>query len=210
MRREITVTEEQPIALQVEPVQVVGAVSPTVDAVRVESGVEITIHDLNGTETVELYDGEPGQDGTDGISPAVSVTEISGGHRVNVTDAQGTETFDVMDGEPGQDYVLTAQDKQDIADLAFSTVAVSGSTPVITAEANHRYVCGTVSTITFTPCASGLCDVLFRSGTSAAVLTVPSGLKWPDWFDPTALAASTVYELNVMDGIYGAVMAWAD
>ena len=105
--------------------------------------------------------------------------------------------------------MLTAQDKADIAALVTpEPVTVSGSTSSITAQANTRYICNTVTTLTFTPSATGICDVLFTSGSTATVLTVPSTVLWPDWFDPTALEANTVYELNVMDGIYGAVAAW--
>jgi hypothetical protein len=88
-------------------------------------------------------------------------------------------------------------------------VTVSGSTPSITATANTRYICGTVTTLTFTPSQSGICDVRFTSGSTATVLTVPSTVLWPDWFDPTALEANTVYEINIMDGKYGAVATWS-
>lgn len=113
-------------------------------------------------------------------------------------------------GDPGDDYVLTAQDKADIAALVTpEPVTVSGSTPSITAQANTRYICGTVTTLTFTPSATGICDVRFTSGSTATVLTVPSTVLWPDWFDQTALEANTRYEINIMDGIYGAVAAWS-
>lgn len=49
-----------------EELRVVEAVSPTVDAERVEGGVEITVHDLRGTKTVELRDGERGPQGEQG------------------------------------------------------------------------------------------------------------------------------------------------
>lgn len=58
--------------------------------------------------------GPQGVAGQDGVSPTVSVTDITGGHRVSITDKTGSKTFDVMDGD---DYTLTAQDKQDIAEL---------------------------------------------------------------------------------------------
>ena len=88
---------------------------------------------------------------------------------------------------------------------------VSGSTPVITGEAGKRYVCGEVSTISITPPDSGIIDVVFESGTTPAVLTVPNTVIWNDEdFDPTSLEANTVYELNIMDGIYGAVGKWTD
>lgn len=85
---------------------------------------------------------------------------------------------------------------------------VSGTDPVITGVDNHRYVCGTVDTLTLTPPSSGIVDVVFTSGTTPTVLSVPSTVKWPDWFNPSSLDASTTYEINVMDGILGAVMAW--
>ena len=88
-------------------------------------------------------------------------------------------------------------------------VTVSGTTPEITCTAGTRYICGEVSTISITPSLSGICDVMFTSGSTAAVLTVPSSVLWPDWFDPTALEADTTYEINIMDGVYGAVMVWA-
>ena len=88
-------------------------------------------------------------------------------------------------------------------------VEVEGTTPSITAEANYRYICADeVSTLSFTPCAEGVCDVIFASGSTPAVLTVPNTVLWPDWFDPTALAANTIYELNVLDGVYGTVCVW--
>ena len=89
------------------------------------------------------------------------------------------------------------------------TVSVSGSTPSITAVQNSRYVCGTVSAISFTPCASGMCEVTFTSGSTAAALTVPNTVKWAGGFDPTSLDASTTYTLNVMDGTLGVAAAWA-
>ena len=96
-----------------------------------------------------------------------------------------------------------------IVDGSTGTVSVSGTTPTITAVENTRYVCGEVSTLSFTPPASGISIVRFTSGTTATVLTLPSTVKFPEWFDATALEADTIYELCVTDGIYGAVMSWA-
>lgn len=55
-----------------------------------------------------------GGGGEPGYSPTVTITTITGGHRVTITDVNGDHSFDVMDGD---DYVLTAQDKADIAAL---------------------------------------------------------------------------------------------
>ena len=185
----------------------------------------ITITDQNGTTSAQVEDGT---DGTDGVSPTVTITPITGGHRITITDKDGEHSADVMDGD---DYALTAQDKQDIAELVDvpvddvqingtsivsdgvanipmpKTVNVSGTTPTITAQADYRYVCGEVATLDFTPSATGICDVVFTSGATATVLTVPSTVKWANGFDPTSLDANTTYELNIMDGL-GVACAW--
>ena len=103
----------------------------------------------------------------------------------------------------------TEDAKSAINQMLGSAISVSGETPSITAKPGVRYVCGTVTSLTFTPSSSGICDVCFNSGSTVTVLTVPSTVLWPDWFDPAALQANTMYELNVMDGIYGAVATWS-
>ena len=96
-----------------------------------------------------------------------------------------------------------------IVDGSTGTVDISGSTPTITALENTRYVCGEVSTLSFTPAASGICIVRFTSGSTATVLTIPNTVKFPEWFDSTELETNTIYEICVTDGVYGAVMLWA-
>ena len=90
---------------------------------------------------------------------------------------------------------------------------VSGTTPSITGEPNTIYECGEVSTLTIAPPAVGTIDVTFTSGSTATVLTItpPSGVtavKWPTWFDATALEANTIYELVITNGVRGGVMTW--
>lgn len=89
-----------------------------------------------------------------------------------------------------------------------AVVQVSGSNPTIQAAKNTMYICGTLQTLSFTPNPSGISAVRFTSGSTATVLTVPNTVKWPDWFNGT-LEANRVYEINIMDGIYGVVMSWA-
>ena len=96
-----------------------------------------------------------------------------------------------------------------IVDGSTGTVDITGTTPTITAVENTRYVCGEVSTLSFTPAASGICIVRFTSGSTATILTLPSTVKFPEWFDATALEADTIYEICITDGVYGAVMSWA-
>ena len=85
-------------------------------------------------------------------------------------------------------------------------VQVEGTTPTITALSGVRYICGEVATLDITPCASGICDIVFTSGSTATVLTLPSTVKFPDGeFIPEA---DTTYEINILNGIYGVVVAW--
>lgn len=96
-----------------------------------------------------------------------------------------------------------------VQDGSTGTVDVSSTTPTITAVENTRYVCGEVTSLNFTPPASGIAIVRFTSGSSVTVLTIPSTVKFPEWFDPTSLETNTIYEICVTDGVYGAVMSWA-
>ena len=96
-----------------------------------------------------------------------------------------------------------------IQDGSTGTVDVSGAAPTITAVENTRYVCGEVTSLDFTPAASGVCIVRFTSGSTPTLLTLPSTVKFPEWFDSTALETDTIYEMCITDGIYGAVMSWA-
>lgn len=85
---------------------------------------------------------------------------------------------------------------------------VSGTTPSIIGQPNVRYVCGEISTLSITPPSVGSMDVIFESGSTATVLTVPSTVKWPVWFNSEALEANMTYEILITDGVYGSVMAW--
>ena len=86
---------------------------------------------------------------------------------------------------------------------------ITGTTPTITALPNVRYKCGEVSVLTITPPASGSCEIIFSSGSTATTLTVPNTVKWPAWFDATALETNKIYDIIITDATYGAVMSWA-
>ena len=92
---------------------------------------------------------------------------------------------------------------------SMNVTTITGTTPSIVAEENGRYVCGTISTLSFTPCAQGICDIQFQSGSPATVLTVPNTVLFPEWFDATTLEANKVYEISIVDGVYAAVGIWA-
>ena len=116
------------------------------------------------------------------------------------------ESADAVDVATMQEF-LAYLDTQGSAQPV-DEVTVSGANPVITAQKNTMYVCGEVQTISFTPNAQGLCAVQFASGTTAAILTVPNTVRWPAWFDPSALEANATYELSIRHGTLGAVMVW--
>lgn len=110
--------------------------------------------------------------------------------------------------------VTKTEDEDGIINLDFGlplasgevqVVTVTESNPAITAEYNKRYVCGEVSTLTITPAAQGCTDVVFTSGTTPTVLSLPNTVKMPSWF---TVEASKTYEISILDGIYGAVMSW--
>ena len=88
---------------------------------------------------------------------------------------------------------------------AATIVQVSGATPTIAAQDNHRYICGEVAMLDITLPASGCIDVVFESGSTPTVLTITpptwQTLKWANGFDPTALEANTTYEINIADGL---------
>lgn len=86
---------------------------------------------------------------------------------------------------------------------------ISGTTPTITGQPNTTYQCGEVLTLSITPPANGTIDVFFTSGSTATTLTVPNTVKFPSWFDSTALEANTIYEIMITNGTYGSVMTWA-
>lgn len=86
---------------------------------------------------------------------------------------------------------------------------ISDAAVTITGQPNTRYMCGEVTSISITPPAAGSIDVVFTSGSTVAVLTLPSTVKMPEWFDATTLDANTVYEILITDGVYGSVMTWA-
>lgn len=94
--------------------------SPTVTITQISGGHRITITDKTGSHTCDVMNGQDGQDGSDGqdgYSPTASVSKSGTTTTITITDQHGTTTANVNDGD---DYVLTNQDKQDIADIVLS------------------------------------------------------------------------------------------
>ena len=79
-----------------------------------ESAYQIAVdHGYVGTESEWLKSLK----GADGFSPIATVTQTASGATVTITDKNGTTTANISNGADGQDYVLTNQDKTDIANI---------------------------------------------------------------------------------------------
>ena len=155
-------------------------------------------------------DGSSGQSCTVAIGDVTTVPYGTGSSVTNVgTENNAVLDFEIEAGPQGDSYVLTSSDKQEIANLVedMNIVNVSETDPVIVGVANTRYICGQVATISITPPATGIIDVIFTSGSTVAVVTLPNTVKMPDWY---LIETNRVYEINVQDGVYGAVMSWAE
>lgn len=117
-------------------------VSPTITASKSGKVTTLTIKDASGTKTATINDGadgaagkdgSPGADGKDGASVTVksvsSSTADGGSNVVTFSDGKtltvkngskgsaGAAGKDGAKGDPGEDYVLTEEDKQEIADI---------------------------------------------------------------------------------------------
>ena len=101
--------------------------------------------------------------------------------------------------------VSTAQ-RTAIDAVVTKSVEVTGTDLIINAVSNTRYICGTLSTLEFTPSVTGISDVIFTSGSSKTILTLPNTVKMPDWFE---VEANMIYEISIADGVYGVVTSWA-
>jgi cytoskeletal protein RodZ len=143
-----------------------------------------------------------------------------GGYNPITSGGQHTSSFYGLAKAAGADMknitsptvgIYPAAQKSAISTMLNAPESVSGTTPTITALAGVQYVCGEVSTLDITLPASGCVDVRFESGSTPTVLTItpPTGVtvKWAGGFDPTALEANTVYEINIADGL-GVAASW--
>lgn len=84
-------------------------------------------------------------------------------------------------------------------------VTVSGATPTITASPNTRYICGEVTTLSVTPPEFGTTEIIFESGATPTVLTLPAAVIMPEWF---TIKSGYIYQISITNNKYGAVMMW--
>lgn len=85
---------------------------------------------------------------------------------------------------------------------------LTGTDVTIVGSPNCRYMCGELYSLAITPPTAGTMDVMFTSGSTPTVLTVPSTVKFPEWCDPANLEANMIYEIYIMDGSFAGVSTW--
>lgn len=74
---------------------------------------------------------------------------------------------------------------------------VSGTSASITPADNNVYNCGTLTSLTISnPPATGAYSIVFTSGSTATITTIPSTILGLESF---AAEANTMYEINVLD-----------
>ena len=84
--------------------------SPTIEVTKTEVGNNLTITDVNGTQTVEILNGT---DGEDGYSPTIDVAYTDNGHILIIKDINGTKTVEVLNGKDG---ATTSEELKNIVD----------------------------------------------------------------------------------------------
>lgn len=146
------------------------------------------------------------------VTPASVALAIRG-----MTDAQAAQALadlgykidSVIDGNSGNPVTNSAlaldlESKED----AHIVVEIDSSitTPTITPEDNHIYNCGELASLTINnPPAQGAYSIVFTSGSTATVTTIPTTILGLEDFAPEA---NTLYELNVLDN-RAVVGSWA-
>lgn len=149
--------------------------------------------------------------------------DYDGRHRIQVLYGYGDNStmeihaaLDLFDSQMSDSSERAVQNKvikayvDSVVAYGMNIVDVSGTTPTINAQAETRYVCGEVTSLTISSLPQrGIADIMFTSGSTPTVLTLPNTVIMPAWFDATSLDTNTTYEINIMDGVYGTVMQWA-
>lgn len=84
---------------------------------------------------------------------------------------------------------------------------LSSTDITLAAQAETRYIYGELASLTVSSLPSeGIVDILFTSGTTATVVSLPNTVKMPSWF---SVGASMTVEISILDGVYGSVQTWA-
>ena len=96
-----------------------------------------------------------------------------------------------------------------------NTIPVYGMTVVkdmestsvtLAATAETRYIYGELTDLTVTSLPTeGFVNILFQSGSTPTVLTLPDTVKMPQWL---AVGANMTVMISIADGIYGSAQVW--
>lgn len=167
--------------------------------VKIDSSLGIKINDTNKL-LINRATTTQTKAGSDAARPIVPVCQHESVF-YGLTKAAGVD----MASSSNAVGTYTESAKSAISDMLNGAIQISGTDPTIIAKSGIRYVCGEVLSLNFTPSVNGICDVMFTSGSTPTVLTLPNTVKMPEWF---IIEANTTYEINIADGIYGAVTSW--
>ena len=151
-------------------------------------GSEETVGPIRGAKGEKGETGETGEIGESGATFVPTVSEFGVLSWINDKHMQNPNSVDLIE----------------IAG-SVNRVFVNGTDPYIEAKSNTRYECGVIYGITFIPPDRGTTELMFRSGSSKTVLSLPNTVRMPEWF---LIEANRIYEISITDGVYGAVMSW--
>lgn len=184
--------------------------SPAVTITEITGGHRVTITDEThpSGQTFDVMDGTPGPQGPQGPQGVQGETGPTG-----ATGPTGPQ------GPQGDDYVLTNQDKADIAALVdlsgkadkIPRIAKTASDTTATIEPNKLYVWPEMASMTITLAAITDSSIvneyhfIFESGATATTLTLPATVLQPDGF---TVEANMHYEVSILEGAMTA-QGWA-
>ena len=170
-----------------------------------------------GSIDMEIPKGDKGDPGN-GIASAVLNSDYT--LTINYTDGTSFTTPIPIRGEQGEQGIKGDRGNPGVAMSVEGTtlsitpeaaepmvvIPVDGTDPVIVAESTCQYVCGEVYSLNFTPSQHGLSDVVFKSGSTPTILTLPETVIMPEWYE--GIESGYTYEINVSEGIYGTIVKW--
>lgn len=82
----------------------------------------------------------------------------------------------------------------------------ASTTATIAAQANTRYIYGTLTELTVSSLPSeGIVNILFTSGTTPTVVSLPNTVKMPDWY---SVGANMTVMIGITDGVWGSIQTW--
>ncbi len=156
----------------------------------------ISITDINGTKTAELYDATMSFDnlteeqkrslkGDDGLSPTIEISKSDKVTTVTIHDVSGDHTFDIHDGEDG----VIGQDGKDGED---------GFSPTVTASKS-----GSVTTLTIQNAVGDPITVLIQDGENGATFTPQMDGTVLNWSNDKELPNPDAVDLKGDPGVDG-------